>query len=53
MLCCYLLEACSFPSRVRKGENLDGRGGEEELGRVEGKEEIIFSIKMGVADKRA
>jgi hypothetical protein len=32
---CYLLEACSFLMRDRKGLDLEGRGGWEDLG-VEG-----------------
>lgn len=36
----YTLEACSF-SKKRNGADLDGRGGVEALGRVEGRETII------------
>ena len=35
MFGCYLLEVCSLLMRDRKGVNLKGRGGVEELGRVE------------------
>ena len=38
---CYLLEACSFLMRDRKGVDLDGRDGGEELGGVEGEETVI------------
>ena len=38
---CYLLEACSFLMRHKKEMDLDGRGGGEEIGKVEGGETII------------
>ena len=41
MFGCYLLEACSFLMRDRKGVDLDGRDGGEELGGVEGEETVI------------
>lgn len=41
MFCCYLLKACSFLMKARKGEKLDGRGGLEELGAVEGMEAVF------------
>ena len=40
MVCCYLLEACSFLVRHRKGVDLDGRGSGEELGEIEGGETV-------------
>lgn len=36
-----LFEACSFLMRERKGEDLEGRGSEEEWGGVEGRETTI------------
>ena len=53
---CYLLEACSFIMRHTEGVDLEGRGGGEELGGVEGGklysgyivwEKNLFSIKGG------
>ena len=41
MFCCYLLEACSFLMRDRKGVDLKGQGGEKELVGVEGGETIV------------
>lgn len=41
MFCCYLLKASSFLMKARKGEKLDGRGGWEELGAVEGMEAVF------------
>lgn len=35
MFGCYLLEACFSLMRSRKGVELDGRGGREELGEIE------------------
>jgi hypothetical protein len=36
MFGCHLLEAYSFLTRVRKGVDHEGRGGQEDLGGVEG-----------------
>jgi hypothetical protein len=56
MLCCWLLEVCSFLIRDRKGVVPEGRGGEgrrgegrggEELGQVEGGENSIQNILSG------
>ena len=41
MFGCFLLEACSFLMKDRKGVDLEERGGGEELGRVEERETII------------
>jgi hypothetical protein len=41
ILFCYVLEACSFPTRDRKGVDLDGRGHGEKLGGVERRETVI------------
>ena len=55
MFGCYLLEACSFLMRDRKGVDLDGRRGGEELGGVEGGETIIriyYVRKKSIFNKR-
>ena len=52
---CYLLEACSFLMRDRKGVDLEGRRGGEDLGRVEGEETIIriyYMRKESIFNKR-
>jgi hypothetical protein len=36
MLGCYLIEACSFLMKDKKGVDPKGKGGEEGLGGVEG-----------------
>ena len=41
MFGCYLLEACCFLMRHRKGMDPEGKGGEEEVEGVEGEETVI------------
>jgi hypothetical protein len=41
MIDCYLLEACFFLVRDRKGADPEGRGGREELYEVEGGSTVI------------
>ena len=41
MFGCYLLEACSFLMRDRKGVDLEGKGGGEELGGINGGKTVI------------
>lgn len=49
MLVCYLLAACSFLIRGKKGVGLDGRGGREDLGGVEGGGTVVRGM---LCDKR-
>ena len=46
MFGCYLLEACSFLMRDRKGVDLEGRRGGKELGGVVGGETIVMIYYM-------
>ena len=41
MFGCYLLGACSFLMRDRKGVDLEGKGGGEELGGINGGKTVI------------
>lgn len=54
MFCCYLLEACSFLMRDRKGLDPDGRGSREELGWTEGEKTVtrICRVKKSIFSKR-
>lgn len=48
----YLLEACSFLKRDRKGLGPEGKGGREDLGREEGGEtnqDILYEKKNPVS----
>ena len=46
MPCHYLSEVCSFKMRDRKRVGLNGRGGGEELGGVEGGETVIMIYQV-------
>ena len=51
----YLLEACSFQMRDRKGVDPNGRGGRDQLARREGGETVIMVYcmrKESVFDKK-
>lgn len=48
MFFCYLLETCSLLMRDRKGEDLEGREGDRELGGMEGWETVTSMYCMSI-----